>query len=259
MAVYAYDGSLEGLLCAFDAARTVGDDEATFQSEAGDHALSLFPPEQIETVIDRARSFWKQLRAVGGKEMSRHVLNTFLSEIPDFEEPLYRVVCLTFEQERNLSGWHSHPDVRTVLKYSRKVGFEVHRLTGLLRFQELRDGTLYGACEPDHNVVIPLARHFKQRLRAERWVIHDRKRQIGIAWDGRELYQVLEFPDDTEGLLSRDEKFYQDLWRTFTGAITIESRRNPKLQRQFMPRRYWKYLTEMQASSMKKSNAYRVK
>jgi probable DNA metabolism protein len=249
MTVYAYDGSLEGLLCAFDAARAVGDADVTFQSEAGDHALSLFPPEQIETSVEQARAFWKKLRSVGGKDMSRHVLNTFLSEIPGFEDPLYRVVCLTFDQQRNLSGWHSHPDVRTVLKYSRKVGFEAHRLTGLLRFQELRDGTLYGPCEPDHNVIILLARHFKQRLRAERWVIHDRKRQIGVAWEGRELYQVLEFPDSTDGLLSRDEIFYQDLWRTFTSAVAIESRKNPRLQHQFMPRRYWKYLTEMQSSS----------
>ncbi|MFW6286708.1 MAG: TIGR03915 family putative DNA repair protein, partial [Candidatus Sumerlaeota bacterium] len=105
--------------------------------------------------------------------------------------------------------------------------------------------------EPDHNVIMMLAWHFKQRLRAERWVIHDRKRDIGLAWDGKQLHEVLEFPETTEDILSHDEAFYQELWRTFTRSIAVESRKNPKLQRQFMPRRYWKYLTEMQAPNRK--------
>ncbi|MDR2407664.1 MAG: DUF4130 domain-containing protein, partial [Bacteroidales bacterium] len=40
------------------------------------------------------------------------------------------------------------------------------------------------------------------------------------------------------------ESRYQELWKTFWRAVAIQERKNPKLQRQFMPKRYWKYLIE---------------
>jgi probable DNA metabolism protein len=39
---------------------------------------------------------------------------------------------------------------------------------------------------------------------------------------------------------------WEDLWRTYHHSVNNEDRKNPNLQRQFMPVRYWKYLTEMQ-------------
>lgn len=39
--------------------------------------------------------------------------------------------------------------------------------------------------------------------------------------------------------------YWEDLWRLYHRSINNESRYNPRLQRQFMPERYHKYLTEM--------------
>jgi hypothetical protein len=36
------------------------------------------------------------------------------------------------------------------------------------------------------------------------------------------------------------------LWRSYYDTIAIRERLNPKKQRQDMPVKYWKYLTEMQ-------------
>ena len=44
--------------------------------------------------------------------------------------------------------------------------------------------------------------------------------------------------------MDKDEKLYQALWKTYFKAIAIKERRNPRKQRQDMPVRYWKYLTE---------------
>ena len=49
-----------------------------------------------------------------------------------------------------------------------------------------------------------------------------------------------------EKLLAEDEKLFQEMWRSYFKALTIKERKNPKLQRQHMPRRYWKYITELQ-------------
>ena len=45
-------------------------------------------------------------------------------------------------------------------------------------------------------------------------------------------------------LMSEDEQLIQRVWQTYFKSIAIEARRNPRLHRQNMPRRFWKYLIE---------------
>ena len=43
---------------------------------------------------------------------------------------------------------------------------------------------------------------------------------------------------------AEDEQLFQQLWRTYFKTIAIKERINPKLHRQNLPVRFWKYLTE---------------
>ena len=47
-------------------------------------------------------------------------------------------------------------------------------------------------------------------------------------------------------LMDKDERLFQQLWKTYFKAICIKERWNPRKHRQDMPVRYWKYLTEKQ-------------
>ena len=49
-----------------------------------------------------------------------------------------------------------------------------------------------------------------------------------------------------QALLDEGEDFYQKLWCSYFKHINIEERKNLKLQRQFMPKRFWRYLPEKQ-------------
>ena len=49
-----------------------------------------------------------------------------------------------------------------------------------------------------------------------------------------------------EELMDKDERLFQQLWKTYFKAICIKERWNPRKHRQDMPVRYWKYLTEKQ-------------
>ena len=49
-----------------------------------------------------------------------------------------------------------------------------------------------------------------------------------------------------EKLMAEDEKLFQELWKGYFKSMTIKERINPKLHRQHMPKRFWKYLTEKQ-------------
>ena len=44
--------------------------------------------------------------------------------------------------------------------------------------------------------------------------------------------------------ISADERHYRRLWKSYFENIAIKERTNPRCQKNFMPVRYWKHLTE---------------
>lgn len=106
-------------------------------------------------------------------------------------------------------------------------------------------GILYAAIEPTYNILELIANHFKERLSNEKWIIHDVKRKIGIVYENNQwIMRDLQF----EKLESREkeELFYQNLWKAFHKSIGIKERTNERLQMQYMPKKYWKNLIEME-------------
>ena len=62
----------------------------------------------------------------------------------------------------------------------------------------------------------------------------------------RKNYEILEVPADFKVTsFSEEEKQFQKLWKTFFETIAIDERKNTRLQMQFMPKKYWKDLVEM--------------
>ena len=45
---------------------------------------------------------------------------------------------------------------------------------------------------------------------------------------------------------SEQEKQYQRFWQGYFANVNISERKNPRLHKQYLPQRYWKYLTEKQ-------------
>ena len=82
-------------------------------------------------------------------------------------------------------------------------------------------------------------------------MIHDLRRGIAVYHcDGKT--ENVEFIDEMTSHLnmsallgkSENEEDFARMWSGYFKIIAIETRKNPKLQRQFMPQRYWKYITE---------------
>lgn len=143
----------------------------------------------------------------------------------------------------------------TVLKAACKAGHEIHRLMGFLRFTRDVRGLFLARCAPDHFSLPGLASHFTRRFGDEPWAVIDEKRRLIL----------LRLQGEAARLVSADAGFFQntlpshdhpasgkprtdpweELWRNYHHSINNEGRKNPGLQRQFMPARYWKYLPEM--------------
>ncbi|GHV88654.1 hypothetical protein AGMMS50267_10140 [Spirochaetia bacterium] len=154
--------------------------------------------------------------------------------------------------------------VRTVLEAAYKVSHEIDRMRGFLRFAPDERGVYAARCAPDHFVLPALAGHFLPRFGETPWAIIDERRHLALV---RLLDRKPELMTEDAFLStspSMDQMHpvrrtaasnaasadaassWEDLWRTYHRAVNNESRKNPGLQRQFMPLRYWKYLTELQ-------------
>lgn len=138
---------------------------------------------------------------------------------------------------------HSARYARAVLDAAYKAGREIHRMKGLLRFSPAADGLYLARCAPEGFILPALAEHFSLRFGSAPWAVIDEKRNVILIRRSGETAKLEplspEFPSQA---VSSDA--WEIFWRTYFHSVTIENRKNPALQRQFLPERYRKYMTE---------------
>ena len=143
-------------------------------------------------------------------------------------------------------------DCETVLAAVYKVTHEIDRLMGFLRFKPDAGGRYIARCAPDHLVLPALAPHFTRRFGAAPWAVIDEKRGLVLLREGGAAPRLMaaEFrgggprgPDPWDQD-PRDRDPWEKIWQSYHRAVNIESRKNLRLQRQFIPLRYREYLSE---------------
>ncbi|MDE7387835.1 MAG: TIGR03915 family putative DNA repair protein, partial [Muribaculaceae bacterium] len=146
----------------------------------------------------------------------------------------------------------SDPDMLAMLRTARKVNYEAHRMLQFVRFQKAADGTYFAMIDPVHNVLPMTLRHFTDRFADQHFIVYDHRRGYGYLYDGTEP-RMMSLPPDLnhiatgmlpDEMLDPEERLFRRLWATYFHAIAIPERKNPRKQRQDMPVRYWRYLTE---------------
>ena len=239
--LFIYDNSFEGLLTAlFEAYRLKITPEIV---AAENYQKGLFDESKLVWAdAAKAERVAAKLREL---EIFTGVQYCYLSSGAAKERIVFNYVPQTLSAGRNVDGNYAEPDIASALECSRRVAREAERLKGLLRFQELRDGSFYAACAPEQSVLPLLAGHCRVRFSAQNWLIHDAQRGLALIYQDRKLnlFSVADLQDPRDKYAARESR-YQELWKTFWRAVAIQERKNPKLQRQFMPKRYWKYLVE---------------
>jgi hypothetical protein len=149
------------------------------------------------------------------------------------------------------------PDTEKVQAAAYKTVREFDRLRGLLRFKPEAGGCYSARCAPDHFVLPLLADHFTTRFGDVPWAVIDEKRRLVLRGGNGTVEIVPEKAyggpaEQAGGEPSRRETFadgldaWETLWQIYHHAVNNEERNNPALQRQFIPGRYRKYLTEFQ-------------
>nr|WP_320037595.1 TIGR03915 family putative DNA repair protein [uncultured Bacteroides sp.] len=254
MITFIYDKTFEGLLTAvFDAYYRKTFPEALV---AEGEPLPLFCDETYTVISDNEKSerVWKGLQ----KKLSRTALSAltacWLSELPEIDMLLFRYIRKNIDSPKSVEMNFGDPDVLEIAKIYKKVDCERERVLQFLRFQKTVDGTYFAAIEPMYNVLSLVVGHFQDRFADQKWLIYDLKREYGYYYDLSTVTEVRFEEKEShlltgmlgEDLMMHDEKLFQQMWKEYFKSIAIKERINPRLHRQHLPVRFWKYLTEKQ-------------
>lgn len=256
MTIFIYDKTFEGLLTVvFDAYYRKISPDALLSEE---DLLPLFYDEVWTVVTDeeKAGRVWRGLQKKLSVSALACVAQSWLSELPEIGMLLFRYICKAIDAPRSIETNFADPDVLELAKIWKKVDWERLRLLQFVRFQKAADGTFFAAYEPQFNALPLTIEHFKDRFADQKWLIYDLKRRYGFYYDLQTVTEVTFDEESREGhlitgmldesLMDKDERLFQQLWKTYFKSITIKERLNPRKHKQDMPVRYWKYLTEKQ-------------
>lgn len=254
---YLYDGSFDGLLtCIYYHYYRQPADGIYLQDLYQPALMTDFNIVSSEPAL-AARVYEAIEKKISAASLSR-VYDTFLSSAGQKENLILNYLRLGFRMGSRVDLYHTHPAVYPLHKVSRQVTCEVHRFLGLLRFSDT-GRFLYAGLSPDHHILPLIADHFADRMAGERWILHDQKRKLAVVYSGsnqqacaeRQWY-LTDFPYDWKPSLAKEEQYLQELWQLYFHHISIETRSNPRLQTQFVPRRYRQHLVEFQRPSQPK-------
>lgn len=239
---YLYDGSFDGLLTSIYYAFYADLKPIDIVSKEDFSENFLVDKQFIETDSEKAKKVYKAIEKKISHNSLRRVFFAYLSELPNRESCILRYLQIGFKIGKDVDLNLADEDILNIDKMYRLVSRERHRMTGLVRFKEIKENLLYAEIQPDHNIVSLLASHFQERLKDENFIIHDTKREIGIIYNKSEW--ILKDIEKPNVQIEDRQAIYEDLWRRYFTSISIKGKENLKLQRGNMPARYWKNLTE---------------
>jgi len=202
----------------------------------------------------KAKRVWDGLSKKISGQSCQMIYRVFLSELKDIELLMLRYIEDVFNSPVNIELNFGNKYVLEMFDISKKVAHEAHRIPMFVRFQKTTDEIYYASFDPMYNVLPFVIDHFEKRFADQKWIIYDTRRNYGFYYDLKNTEEVTftnSMVNPANGkidnnLLDKDEQLFQDLWKTYFNSMCIKERINPKLHKQLLPKRFWKYLIEKQ-------------
>jgi len=232
MICYLYDGTFTGFLSAlFAAVRHWEEDEQAAISILRENSRQsgLFPERRvIPSSFRTAAKLWSTLTARLPAHALQDLLYAFFSEEPGVEDLLLHYVLLSLKKPVSARDIFADRRIQTVQRLAGRVAREIRRFQEIARFRRLHARLYYGVLEPEYNILPLLGPYYKGRFRKRQWLLHDRKRNTGLFYDGsrcRFLSRVelgkASGEKEAPGLpdLKNEDATYQWLWHFHLPAM----------------------------------------
>ena len=252
MHIYSFDNTFEGLLTlVFESYSRKQFPDEILSGEGSQNAL-FCSTNTIVTDDRKAERVWKGIIRKSSEENAHRIYRVFLTGLPDTPILLLKYIRIIVDSDKNEETNFALPAVVEVNKLHQKVCKEAMRINQFVRFQKTVEGSYYASHAPIYDVLPLCIPHFKDRFADQQWIIYDLKRNYGFLYDlktvSRIVFDELRVNPQNgqlhQSLLADDEKLFQQLWKQYYKSICILERKNPKVHRQFLPRRFWKFLPE---------------
>ena len=243
---FVYDGTYPGFLTGvyeiyhFGTSRLEGisADNGTFR---------LFGEERkVETSFSKAEKVASSFEKSCGREAMRWMYRAFLSDDEGREMKIFTFIREGFKWKKKIYTRQREPWILEILHMCREVGNETEKFRGILRFSQLEDGLLYAAINPTHHILPLLALHFKERFPSSYWAICDIQHHEAAVYGGKKVSLVTVDKEEKHLKYGSMEEDFRQLWRNYYRHMGIKERRNPKARMNFIPKKYWPCLTEME-------------
>ena len=266
--VLIYDGSLEGLLTAIFIAYAEKIHPVEI-SESRSLQLRLGQKEiQVKTESVLAERVYKGICRTCGVSIFEAIKYVSLSEDANKATTIYNFVryalsqnkpfdCVTCrkrslckgicsrQHSNNLLDDATHACVHPFSVLHKAVFNERHRIIQFLRFEHMEDNLWFARCNPQASVVPLIMDWFAARFNTQPFLIFDETHKLAGVFEG-DGWHLVETDTITLPESSDEEKQMQQAWKLFYKTVAVEARYNPELRRQFMPKRFWRNITEMQ-------------
>jgi probable DNA metabolism protein len=252
MNIFSFDSSFEGLLTlVFESYQRKQFPDEILSGE-GSQRFLFGAATSIATDNGKAERVWNGIVKRSSEENAHRIYRVFLSGLPDTPLLLVKYIRLMIDSLKNEETNFAEPVVVEFNKLHQKVCKEAHRINMFVRFQKTVEGSYYASFAPMYDVLPLCIPHFRDRFADQLWIIYDLKRNYGFWYDlktvSRVVFDELKVnPQNGQlhaSLLADDEKLFQQLWKQYYKSICILERKNPKVHRQLLPQRFWKYLPE---------------
>ncbi len=239
--VYIYDGTWEDLVKVIS--WLLKEKRKPFQiKEETQYENNLLTPP-FKPVINKENVIAKNYFP---KEVLKISYYVFLSNEKDKELIIYYFLLNSLKYQKNVLYMRNLKCVNKALTISNRVSREAHKWKGFLRFKEMQNNIFFAEFNADNNILGILANHFKKRLPKEKWVIKDEKRDILCLYDQKNCYFLEGKEIKLDLNINNEEKNMEELWKSFFKTIAIKERVNKKCQQNFMPKKYWPNILEME-------------
>ncbi len=245
------EDSIEGILTGVYEAYLLRKDHETIHLQTADiDNYRLFSVYQtVETDEGKSSKVLRTIYKKFGEDACQQLCQAMVSYDPAKADAVYHTIVtgLSGRYRGRLMEHLSSSCVHKVFQLSRNTGNEMNHLEGFLRFRELNGGVLLARYAPKNDITAMLMPHFANRLPNEDFAIYDEGRQYyAVHPKQKHWYLVrgtLPFEEEQE-IYAQRESEYQMLYRHFCETVAITERRNPALQRNMLPLRFRKHMTE---------------
>lgn len=249
------EDSIEGILTGVYEAYRLRKDHASIHLQTSDlENYRLFAIyRKVEPDEEKSGKVWNTLYTRFGEETCTQLCQAMVSCDPEKADAVYHTIVtgISGKYRGSLMDHLSDPHINKAFRLSRNTGIEIHHLLGFLRFRELQNGILLARYRPKNDITAMLVPHFADRLPKENFAIYDEQRKYyAVHPKEKQWYLVrgtLPFQENEEQY-SQSETMYQALYKHFCESIAIKERRNLGLQRNMLPLRFRKYMTEFSGS-----------